>query len=491
MASPFPGQFLIAPAARPVPPGFTTRALPGGMVLSHDPVLPVIPLRHCGAPCGWLLGLPIHPERGVLRGGWDLPQTIPATADHMADGVLEEMAGSFVLLVDTADGLRLYPDAAASMGVVYDPAMASAAASAQLLLGTDYDARRDPALIAAFDIARDGWCSAGLTAHRGLSRLLPGHALDLRRFAARRHWPVAMPEYAADPAPIVRAIGREVAQVTRAAGAHWPLVQALTGGNDSRALLAANREICGQISFVTLVPDGGSRDGVIAARLARIAGIALRQLPMITAAPDQAEAWLRRAGHSVSGANHLLHPSVAPLDGMVLIGGMGGEVGRGVLWPAGLAATDRPDAGQIVALLKLGQHGALLAAVERWLAGVPAGLDAFQLLDLAYLELRLGPWAFAQGYPLSGPRDLHPLISRAQFRRMWSLPPAFRRDPGFVAALVEQAWPELGQVPVNRYGNARDWLDPLAKAIRRPDLVRGKWRQWRAGRESRPPVTGS
>lgn len=477
-SSEFPGQFLIGRTLPALPAAFAEVALPGGLLLGADAGLRRYPLVVNGADLGAVLGHPIEIDAARMLAGpltLDLPE--PVSAEAVEAAVMDRLGGSFLFVVAVGDGAFVYLDASASAGLVYDPARGFAASSAELLLGEDYDRRLDRGLIREFGADRDGWFTTGLTAHQGVYRLLPNHRLDLNTFTAARHFPVAMPAYVSEPEDVVRAIGLEVSRVTQAALAEGECLQCLTGGNETRALLAANRADVGALEFVTLGVPGAEMDTWLAGRLVRLGGLRHRVLPPITASEDQMARWRRGAGHGQSGMNAVYHPTVGPLSGKVLIGGLGGEVGRGFLWPADLSADTAITPEFLLTRLKLPHHAALVPRVTRWLAGLPDGLDAWQVLDLAYLELRNGPWAFGQGYARQGPRDLHPLISRRQFTRMWSLPPALRRDPGFLALLTRQFWPELSSVPINSYGDWRDSLALARKLWRRPDRAWRKLRQ--------------
>lgn len=474
----FPRQFLVSRGPRPLPPKFRSFPLPNGWVLAVDEQLQVVEIRGGEGATGWLLGDPIDREAGTMvRGALDIEGSLVPGFEALSNAVMDRLAGSFLFLLTIGEETRIFLDADASMGLVYDPATQGVAASAELLLGDAYFDRLEHGLVAAFDARRDGWFTAGLTAHRGVYRLLPNHALSLSTFAASRHWPAAMPAYDHDTRTTIRAIGEEVARSTAAIIADGCAVSALTGGFETRALLAANRENRKAMQWVTVAAPGSALDLDLARRLSRMAGIDHRVLPATRATEAQQDAWTRGAGHAMAGMNKVYHPAVAPLAGQTLVGGLGGEVGRGFLWPADLTATTAIDAQYLLNRLKLPQHPLLLERVGVWLDGVPEGLDSFQLLDLAYVELRMGPWAFAQPYDSGGPTSQHPLISRAQFTRMWSLPPEFRAGSGMMRALVAEFWPELGTIPINAYGDWRDRLEILGKLVRRPD------RAWRKARQ--------
>ncbi|MFM6933165.1 MAG: hypothetical protein ACKOUT_13085 [Novosphingobium sp.] len=474
----FPHQFLIGRSLGALPRGFRTIALADGLSLAADGRVKTFPLVVNGEGHGLVLGWPIETEQSrMLAGPLALDLAEPVRAEAIEAAVMDRLGGSFLFIVTCADGSSIYLDASATMGLVYDPALQRAASSADLLLGADYDRRLDAALIREFAADRDGWFTTGLTAHGGLFRLLPNHRLDLSTFSAARHFPAQMPAYVADPREAVRAIGLDIARATTAALAGGECLQCLTGGNETRALLAANREQTPALEFVTLGVPGAEMDAHLAARLAALTGVRHRMLPPVTASAEDMAKWRRGAGHAQSGMNAVYHRTVSPLAGKVLIGGLGGEVGRGFLWPGDLAADTAITPEFLLTRLKLPHHRLLVPRVEAWLAGLPAGLDPWQVLDLAYLELRNGPWAFGQGYASHGPRDLHPLISRRQFWRMWSLPPAFRRNPGFLSLLTREFWPELSAVPINSYGDWRDHLALVRKLWRRPDRAWRKLRQ--------------
>lgn len=475
--SQFDGQFLLHRGNATVPDDFVQTELTNGFQLAASVDLPLITVGVDGHTVGYLLGHPIDLRSGTLLASGDCLDLGATAATSLVEALYDSCSGSFIFIHLSADDLEIYLDACGSLSLVYEPETQRAGATALLLLGDQYDTRFRAELFKAFEVAGDGWFSAGLTAHTGLWRLLPNHRLSMKAMATTRHWPLAMPPYSTDPDTLIRQIGNEVAQVTRAAQAGMPLAMALTGGFETRALLACCRELAHEIRFATVELPRSRRDVVLAQRIARFAGLDHTILPCRTASAHQAEDWSRMAGHCLTGANRIYFPSVEPLVGNVLIGGLGGEVGRGFLWPG-----EMPDLGQIDVLflidqLKLTRHPLLLSHIGLWLEQLPVGLDSYQLLDLAYVELRMGPWAFAQSYTNFTKIDLHPLISRRQFTAMWSLPPALRRESGLMRNLIAQFWPELGAVPINAYGDWRDVAAPFVRTIREP------WRAYRKLRQ--------
>lgn len=441
----------------------------------NDARQPVCPVMVGGRPAGYLIGHAVDIDRGELvEKQLDLDEAESPAA--VAENALRALNGSFLLLLDYAGEVWAYPDASATVGLVYTPERGKAGSSAHVVLGDEYDAllRRD--LIQAFGADNDGWFTAGLTAHDGLFRLLPNHRLNLLTWETERSWPIEMPAYRDDVDPMLRDMGSEMDTVIAALAAARPITQCLTGGNETRALLACN-SARSETEFMSLSLPVTGLDLHLAKILARTHGLELRVLPGVKADGGATAVWIKAAGNALSGMNAVWSPSVAPLAGRYLIGGLGGEVGRGFLWTSELQGTDKIGTSVLLGLLKLPKHPLLIAAIERWMEDLPPDLDAFQFLDLAYLELRLGPWGFAQPRLADSPVDISPMISRRQFERMWSLPPAFRRSPGFLRRLVELHDARLLDVPINRYGDWRDRLTPLVRAAQRPDRALRKLRK--------------
>ena len=98
----------------------------------------------------------------------------------------------------------------------------------------------------------------------------------------------------------------------------------------------------------------------------------------------------------------------------------------------------------------------VVEATDAWLESVRP-FNSLTQLDLAYLELRMSAWAFAQSYAQDAIVDhLHPLICRETYQLMLELPPDAKRQKRLIFDGVDQLWPELLEIPINRYGDARD-----------------------------------
>jgi hypothetical protein len=117
-----------------------------------------------------------------------------------------------------------------------------------------------------------------------------------------------------------------------------------------------------------------------------------------------------------------------------------------------------------------------LAAVKEWLHPLDH-YDALVKLDLAYMELRMSCWGFADSYALPKQLEIHPLISRRIYCAMLSLPADMRKNNGMTLACIEREWPALLTLPINKYGDLRDTVIPIRQAIANPRSAMRKIRQ--------------
>ena len=462
------GQFRISREGQ-VEPGFQAAPKLGPWSLSLAPATRRQDVVDgSGRSIGHLIGTAIDYRGGrLVEGGFRLDwPSDRARRDEAIELGLYKLGGSW-LCVLAADGLeRVYLDADGTQSLVYDPAQEAAASSAGLLLDdAAYAARFDAALYQALDVPGEGWFPSGLTAHTGVHRLLCNHYLDLSSFQVHRHWPLGPFGHAGD----VEAAALRVADIVRRSAEallqRGKLAVALTGGNETRFLLAAYRPIIEQLTFVTVSAPSTQRDVELAKRLAQRFKLRHLILPLVEATPEAQLAWHYATGHCVSGPNMVSHPTIRPLVGQFdwFLGGLGGEIGRAFFWRPTDTADTPMAAAELTPRFGMPAAGDVMDATERWMEGV-AGFDALTKLDLGYLELRMSAWSAAQTYAQSFVDHEHPLIAREVYALMLDLPPEAKRGNLLIKSAIAQLWPELSEIPINRYGDYRDTLEVMLKA---------------------------
>ncbi len=477
------GEFLISTDANRLA-GATGHHQLGTVSISTFPGISVTPVvDENGARIGAFLGEVIdYRSRRVAGSVIELSAANIETGHdrlRQVEDFVFSHGGRWVFVYVENGRSLLFLDADGCNSVVFDPILKRAASSTGLLLDDgEYQARFDRDLYDALDVEHDGWFPSGLTAHHGVHRLLCNHLLDLNDWSTQRHWPREDFVWLNDVEGAALQIAGVVRSTVEAVLAQSSVAASLTAGNETRFILASLGDIADEIQFVTVGAPGTRLDVHHAKQLAARFGLQHRVIPYCEASADEVLQWQFRASHCVGGNNMRSHPSIRQLSPHGhLLGGLGGEIGRGFFWRPGDKEDTKLDAHSIAARFGMPAHPKVVDATEQWLDST-RGFNALSQLDLAYLELRMSAWAFAQSYAQNSiVPQLHPMICRETYELMLRLPPDAKRNNSFILDGIWALWPELLEVPINRYGNARDWLALAEKATLKPSLVARRLRR--------------
>ncbi|MEX0337701.1 MAG: hypothetical protein AB3N11_01545 [Arenibacterium sp.] len=440
-----------------------------------------------GARCGVLIGHPLHFQSARtarrVEGAVQLGAQLGADVDSFVEAGFQELAGRFLWIFESGTLRRVYPDCAGQIPCVFDVEAGRIGATAHALLGnTAYTERFDQGLYDRVGIEGLGWFPGGVTAHSGLTRLLPNHFLDLADFSVHRHWPTKPLGESADPTrdvfELAKLVHAQIAALTELPDRR--VAQALTAGRETRMLLGCARDIADKLDFVTVSAGGAHQtDTVMARRIVAAEHLSHRALPRQTATSEERAAYLRRGGHCVADANANYFPSVRPIaDTHVFIGGAGGEIGRGFFWRPGDTRKTKLTGAGMVNRFGLSAEPRLVTAMDTWLEGL-AGHDSLQILDLAYIEQRMGPWSGPQFCCDPTLVRFAPLLSRSTATLMLGFPEDWKRNEGMADAILHATWPELLRFPFNSLGAVQDMLGKVGRVNRDPGLILRKLRKKR------------
>jgi hypothetical protein len=441
-----------------------------------------------GTPVGVILGLAIDLQTETVLGeSWTATQILGSDVDGFARHVLYGLGGRYIWICATTvvgqDIARIYPDAAAQIPCVFDPAAQVAGSTALAILSeADYDRRFDRALFDRLGVDGEGWFPAGLTAHHGVMRLMSGHYLDLVQGKAVRFWPTSALPVGDDAAGRVEEIIALVrSQMKALLKGSKRVAMALTAGRETRMLLACARPFVAQVDFVTVTGDDRHKiDSLMAQRIARDLGLSHMILPRQAATPEQRSLFIRRGGHCNADSNSRYHPSVWPLaKGHIFVGGVGGEIARAFFWRPSDTPTTPLTAAMLCGRFGLPMAEPLVAAVQAWLDQAPPGLNTQQLLDLAYHEHRTSAWSSVQFCCDPTVMRLGPLMTYRGLDLMLGLAPEWKRASRLADAITSRLWPELETYPYNSLGRWSDLVVKLQRVLDDPKIILKKLRKMR------------
>ena len=297
------------------------------------------------------------------------------------------------MFVHISGQTRLYPDAAGLKSVFYiKDAEGLWVASQPRTLSLVAETRLDAALASRLNgVDRaDAW-PAARTPYIGVKQLLPNHFLDMDTGAARRFWPTrpVVPRTTREAAPAIAEIlhGTIQAGVERCGTASM----ALTGGYDSRALLACAGELRRRLSFFTIV-DASTPwyEYRTPARLARSLDLDYRHIWVRRHQNLATRVMKENTGYIWRDPNEHRAVAFGRVGSALVILGNASEVCRCYFYE------DKPHPAVVTPellaqLIGWGGDPVAVDAVDEWLQTVPDGTN-INILDLFYWEVRLGNW---------------------------------------------------------------------------------------------------
>jgi hypothetical protein len=456
----------------------------GGFSLSFGPDVHLIPLEDSqGVKVGAIFGFAIDLEsKTALRKPHRLSFARGTDPDAFAEKVLRAIAGRFVWFFITDDIARIYLDCAGLVPCVYDPKLKIAGTTAAVLFDEEtYQARFDHYIYDRFRVGVDGFMAAGRTAHQGLIRLLPNHYLDLKSWAPKRHWSVSMSEPVGNPREAIAEIISIVRdQIEALLGSDLRVAQALTAGHETRMLLGIAKPFIKDIDFVTVVgSDRHAVDSIMASRIAKSEGLNHRKLQRVTASEEARQVFIRRGGNCVVDSNSYYAPSVAPIaDTHNFVGGLGGELARAFFWHDQDSAASEITPQRLLNRFGQPYEKQMHAPLQQWLDDLPED-NALDILDMAYVEHRMGPWSGGQFCNDPTLVRYAPLFTRRCSELMLGLPDDWKRHERMSSEAVSQTWPELADYPYNFVSNWHSFSAKAHRVIADPWVILRRLRKMR------------
>ncbi len=469
----FFGQFLLSPADRQAPAGFHRYSI-GKWNLNAHSALPVHRLlNENGAIVGFVLGYPIR--EGALwyeSNEFRLPSSSVSSEAAML-AFLNEMSGRYlvILLENHPLAPRIYPDAFASLSIVYSAEQQIAASTTSLL---DYREGVEPRYpIGVYPDVGFYYYPAGLTDLSGCSRLLPNHELDLSTWESHRFWPkIAFFPCAADQSDVYVNRAIEAVRSNLVATAVRPLTYGgLTAGRDSRVLLACTPpEIRNRTEYITFNypnrSDSNQKDMHIAKILAKRHNLRHRVLNVQNASSAVRSSYFYRIGRAggTGKASDFFQAAIESLEmGATWLTGFGGEVSC-MYYAIDEDRSNRPSAADLLNRIDLREDHGCLAAVSRWLEKFPADFPDELLVELFYIENRVGSWACPHLYG-AAPflANIIPYCDRRYVEACLRMPYAFRRSRASQVRMIQLADPSLLETPFEALTGLTLWKRRLLR----------------------------
>jgi len=487
------GQFILCKTRDAIPEGWNIRQH-GKWHLGSHPTLPVADILAADSSrIGWLLGWAISPDGVMVKQTCSFKmRPDDANTSEQFESALYDHGGRWAAVFLAPALHRLYLDACGSLAAVFSPRHEIVASTPTLVpysKGCDDDHELAKTVMIS---GQDCGYPFGLTPRRHVERLLPNHFLDFETWESIRHWPIG--EFAeihdteSAVSEFVALLKKQIATVARLGSFYLPL----TGGRDSRVLLACSREVLRNCTLFTVaMPTGAAKlDCLIAKKMSRRIGLNHKILHFERTSKEEQYLFSYRTGRCVDGLSIHAARIFQKLDPQRLIFlGAAGELGRSYHWRRGdtkssiISAEDLLQ--RLVRLLPGVSGSRIRARAQEWLEALPLR-NALSVWGLLYNEQYNGRWVGPKEYGYTPNRfRMWPFCHRRAVEIMLSLPADYRQDLRFEHDVIKNQWPELLQFPFNW---PMGWRKGIFFIARRVQLV---WKRLSRYTLSPAPTNGS
>ncbi len=487
-------QFIVGPVSLPCPLGWQSIAISDEFELCAHPGLQVVAYA-VGPVAITCLGYMLDPEHPTAD-----TEVILSRLAREANSVerllahIAGLSGRWVVIFNNGHDLALVTDAAGLRQVYYTPDThdggiwcASQSRLIAELLSFNPD-ERTAEFLAAMDRAdrhrakpRTRWLPGSGSRYAEVKHLAPNHYLDLHTGQKHRFWPAAARnEISLDTAAsaIAHLLSQTMLSVTREFE-HLALM--ITGGMDSRLVLAAGREVAEKLEYVTMTHAKSSPiDATIPAAMLQAIGLDLAVVDARSQqlSPGFCEALTRQSLIMNESSARNAEALMSFFNGeKVAITGNLAEVFTGYYQRK--LTKQWPGTGEITPEFIMGQmpemegHPYALDAVRQWYDEL-GDTHGYSALDLFYWEQRSGKWlaSWLLAYDLIWEDCVVPLNNRRLLEQALSVDPWLRRKPNseLHARLIQHLWPDLSMIASPR--------------LQRPSLQAGLSRLVRRGKKA-------
>ncbi len=303
------------------------------------------------------------------------------------------LGGRWSLIARDKSGIRIYPDATGSVPIHYAEIDGHLwVSSLPSIIAMECGLELDDALIAEFRRTPAGdWWPGALTSYPEVRHSWPNFYLDVEHKRPSRFWPLESVA-PVDVESAARTMARMLDGLLRAAARRFQLYLALTGGYDSRTLLAVAKPLHREIQTYTMAyPGVPSFDIDTCHKLTRRFSIPYSVERCDEPPEDFLAGFDGLASHMVTGLGRLnaySYRRFAPPDAF-FVEGTASEIVRSYF----LSVRNKERIVQASALASVCGFESKRAeeAIDEWLSQIPTTLG-FDPVDLFYWEQRVGNW---------------------------------------------------------------------------------------------------
>jgi hypothetical protein len=391
-----------------------------------------------------VLGLSFYPGNPLANVASSLLENF-LSVDDIFLGKIFNLAGSYAIILIHGEEIYLFNDPAGFMGIYFTN---NAAASTPSLLPK---IERNNLIDNNFKFKQgNDWYTGSITPYKKVNKLIPNFLLKLSDLSTSRFWPIDVDDSDKEQVDFEQSllqISHLLIQLMEGVEKKGNLLCSLTGGQDTRLVLAASKTIWPKIKSFTLSgPQVQKNDVVYAEKLAAIANIEHKIYQII-----QSPQWLLKiyddisAGESIGARREIAGTCLQfSFNNAIHVNGNLGALFKAYYWPV-----SNPQHFKVSSVLRdFSSPGEIsVNGVNEWIALTPK-LSACHLYNLFYLEQRGGRWISAgENASRIFYESFSPFNYRPLFRMITNLPNQLQFSGKLIQTLTRILEPKLLSVP--------------------------------------------
>lgn len=437
--------------------------LPGGYVLSVHPDLQLCESRNDRLHLV-LLGFILDPENPRSNDQEILDSLCSSTTDlDSLFASLEDKGGRYVLFVyglgrsivlNDACGLRqifFHKDEQNRFWLASQPAMIAQ----NLNLGYS-DEAEEYVQSAAYQSKLEPWWPGDSTAFREILHLLPNHYFDLNSGKITRFWPNKRLK------KISLRKGTELASrlikgIMESAHNRFPLALSLTGGFDSRVLLAASRDFASDLRIFTMQYRRLTEkhdDLVLPKKITDELGLSHQTIVCSNEVSSEFEQiyQVNNRGYKTDWMNIVQGRFENIPSDYVIIKGSAASIMRCSYWPDGVYPF-RVTLRWLLGMSGLGKSPLVVKSLRSWMVdALVSEKYGYKLLDVFAWENEAGNWQGMSHSIFDLAHDEYcPFCNRKLIEIMLGVNPRYRCLPDVVLEqkMIQNLWSDLSRFPIH------------------------------------------
>ena len=430
----------------------------GERYLHHSASLDIVRIFAADTLCAILIGVALNAEGKLLAGDLKLDLKYDSDLHRKLEEIIAGFVGRFAVFTSTPSGQYVYTDTVGEMGVVFDRETGIVGSTLPIILYRPINERDDFLHIKVQKSL--GQYSLGYTTDKSCWRLMPNHSLKMDTFEQARFWPtdnaLMEPRRLRHDEVIDRLIAL-LRQNTVGFLEGKPCLMALSGGQDSRMLLAASRDKMhlAKMIFGTDFGWNSGRDCDAAEIIAERVGLSFKRITGNKPKRWGKRVFLARVGYAVNagGTDSIKIYNKLPKDHLLIRGNVFGLT-RANDWNPRKDSVANPSNVRFgMKRLKMGQAisdeirpSDLKKRYLDWRNSLP-DLCRENSLDFSFCENYLPNSLGARNYSHTNVTLVNPFADRRIIMLCLAIPPLERKHLLINEGILNKTAPDLADIP--------------------------------------------